>query len=241
MYIGERIESYTELNSTNVHALKNSEKLPSGAVVWALKQNNGYGRFKRDWFSPKGGLWFSIVFKPRKIKDFSFYIRLSSIAIIETFHQLNAGLSIKWPNDIIFYGKKVGGILTESLSSGRKITVIVVGIGLNVNNDIPDELKEKASSLKKIIKKELSLSYLLDKILKKMDQLYSRYSKPEYHRYLTRKWKKYLVHKINDEIKINLPEGETISGRIMKISPSFINISTETGEIKKIFAGELNC
>ncbi|TYB95712.1 MAG: biotin--[acetyl-CoA-carboxylase] ligase [Kosmotoga sp.] len=240
MHIGERIESFTELNSTNACALKNSEKLPSGTVVWSLKQNNGYGRFKRNWFSPQGGLWFSIIFKPWKIKDFSFYLRLSSVAIVETLAQFNAKLMIKWPNDIIHNGKKVGGILTESLSDGRKINVIVVGIGINVNNDIPEELHENALSLKDIINKKISLSYLLDKILKKMDQLYSQYSKPDNHRYLTRKWKKYLANKVGDEISIKLPSDEILSGRVSDISPSYLTILTESKELKKIYAGEFN-
>ncbi|MFO7881432.1 MAG: biotin--[acetyl-CoA-carboxylase] ligase [Kosmotogaceae bacterium] len=240
MHIGDRIESFTEINSTNIYALNNSDKLPSGTVIWALKQSNGYGRFKRDWISPQGGLWFSLVFKPKKIKDFSFYLRLSSVAIIETVNQFKVKLNIKWPNDIVHHSKKVGGILTESFSRNRKVSVLVVGIGLNVNNSIPVELNEKAKSLKNIVDKEISLSYLLDKILKKMDQLYSRYSKPDYHRYLTRKWKKYLINRIDDEINIKLPDGKTLSGRIMEINPSFLKILTNSNETKKIYAGEFS-
>jgi BirA family biotin operon repressor/biotin-[acetyl-CoA-carboxylase] ligase len=241
MHIGDRIESFTELESTNTYALNNAEKLPSGGVIWALKQSKGYGRFNRKWISSQGGLWFSIVFKPRKIKDFSFYLRLSSVAIVETLIQLEAKLMIKWPNDIVHNGKKIGGILTESLSDGKKINVIVVGIGLNVNNSLPEDLYEKAISLKNIINREISLSYLLDKIIKKMDLLYSRYSKPMNHRYLTRKWKKYLMNKVNDKIYITLPSGEILSGRITDIKPSYLTVLTETNESKKIFAGEFNC
>ncbi|MGC9383687.1 MAG: biotin--[acetyl-CoA-carboxylase] ligase [Kosmotogaceae bacterium] len=241
MHIGDRIESFTELESTNTYALNNAEKLPSGGIIWALKQNNGYGRFKRKWISSQGGLWFSIVFKPRRIKDFSFYLRLSSVAIVETLNQLEARLKIKWPNDIVHNGKKLGGILTESLSDAKKINVIVVGIGLNVNNSIPKDLSEKAIPLKNIINREISLSYLLDKIIKKMDHLYSRYSKPENHRYLTRKWKKYLMNKVDDNISINLPSGEILSGRITDIKPSYLTVLTESNETKEIYAGEFSC
>ncbi|MEA2065615.1 MAG: biotin--[acetyl-CoA-carboxylase] ligase [Thermotogota bacterium] len=241
MHIGDRIEAFTELESTNTYALNNAEKIPSGGVIWALKQSSGYGRFRRKWISPQGGLWFSIVFKPRKIKDFSFYLRLSSVAIVETLIQIEAKLKIKWPNDIVQNGKKLGGILTESLSDAKKINVIVVGIGLNINNSIPKVLSEKAISLKNIINREISLSYLLDKIIKKMDRLYSRYSKPENHRYLTRKWKKYLMNKVNDNISITLPSGKILSGRITDIKPSYLTVLTETNESKKIYAGEFNC
>lgn len=241
MHIGERIEAFTELESTNTYALNNAKKIPSGGVIWALKQSNGHGRFRRKWISSQGGLWFSIIFKPRKIKDFSFYLRLSSVAIVETLIQLEAKLKIKWPNDIVHNGKKIGGILTESLSDGEKINVIVVGIGLNVNNDIPKDLYEKAVSLKKIINQKISLSYLLDKIIKKMDRLYSRYSKPENHRYLTRKWKKYLMNKVNDNISITIPSGEILSGRITNIKPSCLTVLTESNETKKIYTGEFNC
>ena len=66
---GENVISVSEIDSTNRFAVDNLDRLPSGTVVWALSQTKGYGRHKRVWHSSKGGLWFSIVFKPTSKTD----------------------------------------------------------------------------------------------------------------------------------------------------------------------------
>jgi len=148
-----KIHKFSNVDSTNIKA----NSYPVGSVIVAKEQSKSYGRFKREWISSKGGLWFSIVVKPiRKICEYTF---IASLAVFD--------VEIKWPNDIIYKGKKVCGILTEIISDGNKIKKAIIGIGLNVNNKVP----EMGISLKEIKNKEMDLDKLLDRILENFQRI----------------------------------------------------------------------
>jgi len=199
--IGEKIIRFDVIDSTNTYAIENYEYLHDGDVIVAKEQTKGRGRHKRNWHSPKGGLWFSIVFKPRKIKDMNFYTKLASISLYEFLERLEIKVTIKWPNDILYRGKKLAGILTESVYEGMIPKVIVVGVGLNVNNDIPEELSETATSIKEIKKEEISVNYIFKKLIATMSKNKKKYSaRPNA---LTHVWKNRLDIKEGDEIVYN--------------------------------------
>jgi BirA family biotin operon repressor/biotin-[acetyl-CoA-carboxylase] ligase len=142
---------------------------PFGYVVVAEEQTKGKGRFGRKWDSGKGGLWFSIVILPRrKLFEYTF---IASLAVFEGVGVEKA--EIKWPNDVIYGNKKLCGILSEAVFHGDKAEKIIVGIGLNVNNKIPNELKETAISLKEIKGKNIDKDRLLGKILKNFGKMNS--------------------------------------------------------------------
>ncbi|PLV58979.1 biotin--[acetyl-CoA-carboxylase] ligase [Thermotoga sp. KOL6] len=230
--IGEKIVSFETINSTNRFLMENHTNYPDGTVVVALKQTSGYGRNKRIWYSPKGGLWFSVLFKPRKQIEPSFYTRLFSVSVVRTLEKFKIHVNIKWPNDIYLYGRKLAGVLSEGIFEGKKPVAIVVGVGINVNNDIPEELKTQAISLKEIMNKEFSLMKLLEMILKNARILLRKYTKKK--EALTRIWKRYLIQKEGDILHLR-EGGQEKLGRIVKITSDYLLIEID-GEIKKIYS-----
>lgn len=131
--------------STNLDA-KLAENVPDKSVFIADNQTKGRGRLGREWSSPPGvGIWMSIYLKPQiPVEDISNLTLIAGLAI----SRIIENTTIKWPNDILFGDKKLAGILTEmSMESGR-IKNVIVGIGINVNNqEFSGELSDKATSL----------------------------------------------------------------------------------------------
>ncbi len=196
--IGEKIIWFDEIDSTNDYALKNYERLHHGDVIVALSQKKGKGRKGRFWYSPGGGLWFSVVFKPRDYNDPNFFTKIASVTLVKLLKHYGLSPVIKWPNDILVNGKKLAGILTEGIFEGRKPLVIVVGIGVNLNNSIPDELKEIGVALKEVLGKDIPLQGFLKRYLKLLNSNYKKYS--SFPGALTRVWKGYLDLKEGGEI-----------------------------------------
>lgn len=146
---------YIKLNkveSTNECAKQIAEKeTEEGMVVTAKEQTGGKGRFGRNWFSPNGGIYCSIILRPKiPVESLHSLTFISAIAVSDSIkEQFKKNTIIKWPNDIIIKRKKICGILTESKSKGKKVLYAVVGIGVNINIDkFPEELKYTAYSLK---------------------------------------------------------------------------------------------
>lgn len=124
-----------------------------GMLILSEEQTEGKGRLNRSWSSVKGkGLWMSWIVKPSILPHESPPITLvAAIAVSKAIHNVTGvQVDIKWPNDLLIDGKKVGGILTELQSTPEQIEAIIIGIGLNVNHlqeDIDESLRDIATSL----------------------------------------------------------------------------------------------
>jgi BirA family transcriptional regulator, biotin operon repressor / biotin---[acetyl-CoA-carboxylase] ligase len=151
---------FNRVPSTNILALKS----PFNSVIVAATQTKGEGRFKRKWQSPIGGLWFSVVVSPQK-RPFE-YTFIMSLSVIKS---IGVG-KIKWPNDITYANKKICGILCKNYFQGDT-SKIIMGVGINVNNDIPKKITQKAISLKTIKNEETNLNNLLKTILTEFEIL----------------------------------------------------------------------
>ena len=176
--IGKQIEYYAFTDSTNDDIWELTEDEPiNGIVVVTDNQKNGRGQRDKKWFS-KAGHSITCSFMITGTDEYS---RLLSVLIPVGINNgiknlLNLDTDIKWPNDIYFQNKKLGGILIESkMNSGTNNYAI--GIGLNVNEtevDFPEELNENAISIKTIlgksVQRELLLSYILNSIDKLMQE-----------------------------------------------------------------------
>ncbi|MBF0344758.1 MAG: biotin--[acetyl-CoA-carboxylase] ligase [Nitrospirae bacterium] len=124
-------------------------------VIIADHQTGGRGRFDRTWFSPPGlNIYMSIIIRAEAaagITDMSLINVVTSLSAINAIRQCT-GLDVlpKWPNDIYISNRKIGGILSESVSMGQRVISCVTGIGVNVNmafEHIPESLWHKATSL----------------------------------------------------------------------------------------------
>ncbi|MGH8244805.1 MAG: biotin--[acetyl-CoA-carboxylase] ligase, partial [Gammaproteobacteria bacterium] len=144
--------------STNTHAAALAQQgAPHGAVVVAETQTAGRGRLGRHWHSPPGkNLHCSLLLRTMPARDqqplwLSWIPLIAALAVTRAV-QVTADLkpTVKWPNDILIGNRKLGGVLCESSGLGTSHSIIIVGIGLNVNirrDEFPEDLRELATSL----------------------------------------------------------------------------------------------
>jgi BirA family biotin operon repressor/biotin-[acetyl-CoA-carboxylase] ligase len=139
---------FDKLPSTQDFALKllKRKKKISPSVIICSSQTCGKGRKGSTWYSPEGGIWVSLILETNlKLENLYFIVMISAICICETIEKETVGLKpdIKWPNDIFIDGKKVAGVLldvdTEPDDSTNRV---VLGIGINTNNDINSTIPE---------------------------------------------------------------------------------------------------
>jgi len=132
-----------------IHQLA-EEGAPHGTAVAAGEQTAGRGSRGREWQSPPGGLWLSVLCRPPDAAAAAEVMSLrAALAVAPVLEQAVPGvrLSIKWPNDLLVDGLKAGGILCEARWQGTVLGWIAVGLGLNVCNPVPQELGALATAL----------------------------------------------------------------------------------------------
>ncbi|HZU95281.1 MAG TPA: biotin--[acetyl-CoA-carboxylase] ligase [Planctomycetota bacterium] len=145
-------EQHERLGSTQERARELAQKgAPEGTLVVAREQTGGKGRLGRAWASPTGGLYLSLVLRPDEgmLKRAS----ISLVAALAASEALDAtarvSTSLKWPNDIVLHGKKLGGVLADLVREGKD-SYLILGVGLNVNtarDAFPAEVRTLATSL----------------------------------------------------------------------------------------------
>jgi BirA family biotin operon repressor/biotin-[acetyl-CoA-carboxylase] ligase len=125
-----------------------AEGAPTGTAVIAGEQLAGRGSRGRAWHSPVGGLWLSMVFHPPAVEGLEVISLRAGLAVAEAIQpHVPKRLQLKWPNDLMLEGRKVGGVLCEARWQGEALGWVAIGLGMNVRNRIPDELGAVAISL----------------------------------------------------------------------------------------------
>ena len=152
---------FKEIESTQTEAKKLAEEgIENGTIVYTDYQTKGMGTHDRIWYSEKNkNIAFTLILYPKctveELQDFTVDIAKCMNNAIDKLYSCK--LEIKEPNDIVYQGKKIGGILTQIVTSGETIRYLLIGIGMNVNGEkFPTELKETATSLKKEFGREFS-------------------------------------------------------------------------------------
>lgn len=175
------------VDSTNNEA----KKLQSGDeknIITASEQTGGRGRYNRTFSSKQGmGIYFTIRlnssqfnspdFKEISAKDITFYPLIAALSVCRTAKKLcGIDLKIKWPNDLLYEEKKLCGILTEASieAESRSVAYVIIGIGVNINNTVenfPDEIKDKAASLRTITGKKYDRADILCEVVENFTDL----------------------------------------------------------------------
>jgi BirA family biotin operon repressor/biotin-[acetyl-CoA-carboxylase] ligase len=156
--LGRRIDLFEQLSSTNLEAITLGESgVEHGTVVIADHQTAGRGRLARTWYSPGGAnVYCSLVLRANlpasRVPEWLSWLPLiTALAASEAVESVtSAPVSLKWPNDLLMSGRKVGGVLCENIQASRSGPFQVIGIGINVNmapEDFPSELRASATSL----------------------------------------------------------------------------------------------
>lgn len=143
---------------------------PSGLVILAEELTGGKGRFRRYWHAPAGGIWLTMVFVNNLLPEISRLLPLAAgVACCETVREFGVPAQVKWVNDVHVQGRKVAGILMETLFGSRSgEEYILIGAGLNVNNgDFPPELDRLAVSMAGLCGQSLDLGLVATDLLAK--------------------------------------------------------------------------
>lgn len=218
--VGHPLVYFRELTSTNQMAKLLAEKLPrEGTTIIAERQTEGRGRLNRKWVSPSGGLWFSIVLRPKvQARHLPKLTLMASVAVAKTLRRLyGLRAEIKWPNDVLVNGKKVCGILTEAETKGESAEFAVVGIGLNANFDLmvlPKSLESSSTTLRNELKREIRREVLLGSLLDEIESLNESFSKEHFDRLLDQ-WRS-LAGMIGASVEVRV-DGEKVQGQAVDI------------------------
>lgn len=220
-----------EIDSTNNYMKKNIDKFSSYDIVSAKNQTSGRGRRGNTWVSSKGMALFSFLLKTDKKLDINEYTKLPLIAGIATLSAMKKieenDYKYKWTNDIYLEEKKLSGILVEKVEND-----FVIGIGINVNNQIPEEIKDIAVSLKN--------KHDIDKVILTVVETFADY----YNKFSSGKWLDILdeINKYNflknKNIKVNVGS-EVYNGEALDINKDGRLAVKINNEIKYFNAGEI--
>jgi BirA family biotin operon repressor/biotin-[acetyl-CoA-carboxylase] ligase len=168
----KRLLHFSSLPSTNRY-LKGLAAVgeTEGLIVLADEQTKGVGRFDRSWYSPQGGLYFSLLLRPMTItaNQTQLITLTTGLALAKVFQNaLGLEAVLKWPNDLLISTRKVAGILVESTFIGNDIEYTVIGIGINANNrveDFPAPLQSRITTLQEHLNRKVDLPRIFGYVL----------------------------------------------------------------------------
>jgi len=177
---GKRVYHFFKTDSTNRVAMElGYADEPEGAVVLAEEQTAGRGRAGRSWHSERGaGLYVTLLLRPKLSPVQAPLLTMLAGLSAHTAVLAQTGLSaeLKWPNDLLLNGKKLGGILTEMHAEPSAVRFVIVGIGINVSQEkFPGELAATATSLRKETGRLHSRLEILVKLLSQFETDYNRF------------------------------------------------------------------
>lgn len=245
-YIGRTVHYYDCIDSTNVRAGElAAESHAHGHVIVADTQTAGKGRRGRSWESPAGkNIYFSLILKPDFAPDkapmLTLVMAMAVLGALETVISGNINLGIKWPNDIVLNGKKICGILTEMSLEKNRIGHVVIGVGINVKEqDFPEELVDKATSLEAECGQEFSRSLILQEILRVFEEEYERFLETEDLSEIVERYNAGLINR-GREVRVLDPQGEyTGIARGIDEKGELI-VELPDGKLTNVYAGEVS-
>ncbi len=239
--MGKNIHYFKETESTNILAREMAGSVDEGTVVIAESQTGGRGRLGRKWISPEGGIWLSVVLKPRMQPQYAPRITLlAGVAVAKTIRSYGLPAKIKWPNDVLINGKKVCGILTEIGAELDSIQYVVVGIGIDANVDIeafPQDIRDSSTSLQNELGCNIDRVEFVQRLLCEIESQYLLFQKEGFSSILG-EWRN-MSATIGEWVKIT-NQTRTIYGEAIGVdSEGALILETGEGKLEKIVAG--NC
>jgi len=242
---GKKTVFLREVDSTNDLAKELAANgAVEGTVVVAETQMAGRGRLGREWISPAGGLWFSVVFKPGlKPAETVRLVFVAGLAVAEVLRELY-GLRVetRWPNDVLVNGRKVCGILTEMNTTGETVNFVVVGIGVNANFDVekvfPESLRKVATSLANELNRKVRLEELFRALLQRLENIYERFIREGFNPVLE-EWRKYAGF-LGHRVEVT-SQTEKLHGLALTVDQDgALVLKLEDGTLKRIFVGDVS-
>ena len=240
--IGRDIRVFEQTTSTNDVIEKLArDGVREGVVVFAESQTKGRGRLGRKWMSPTHeGLWFSVLLRPALSPQETTQLTVASATAlrraIKTVTDLTA--DIKWPNDLLIGGKKVVGILTEMSAEMDRVRHVILGIGVDVNQqEFPPELSKLATSLKIEAGEEIDRAELAKEMLRELDLDYARIGECKFSA-VADEWEAGCAT-LGRNVSVQMGS-RLISGRAESLDDDgALLVRTEHGHLERIIGGDV--
>ena len=236
-----RLVSFDSTDSTNDEAKRLAGGgAPEGTLVWALEQTAGRGRRGRVWVSPRGNLYASLILRPDcpagRAAQLGFVTALALGDALRAKLPAIAGLSYKWPNDVLLRGQKLAGILLESeMGVGRDAAFVIVGVGVNLVS-FPREVDFPATSLSNEGLDPPPPSVLLEEFTRHFRSWLQRWRMAGFAP-VRLAWRAQAMS-IGDLIRVRL-EATTLHGRFLDIDDEGALLLETPVERQRISAGEI--
>jgi BirA family biotin operon repressor/biotin-[acetyl-CoA-carboxylase] ligase len=239
-FIAKKIHYFDYLASTMDLAMQlGMQSAPNGTLVLAESQTKGRGRLGRSWFSPKyKGIYLSLILRPKIPPSSSPVLTLlAAVSICEAVKK-STGLDvqIKWPNDVFICNKKISGILTEMNAEVDKVNFVVIGIGLNVNND-RKALIAQATSLKEQLGQPISRVILLQELLRRIENNYLLLE-GKGPQAIIDKWRSFSLT-LGRRVKIYCQDKQIEGAAVDIDQDGALLIRKDSGLMQKVFSGDV--
>lgn len=226
------------VESTNNEAKRLYTELNSQFLCVAPSQINGKGRMKRVFVSNEGGVYMTLCYKPHNlnITDSLKIVLLTGLAVTKILKKYVNNVSIKWPNDVFVNDKKICGILLESVVAESMTEAMFLGIGVNVFNEIPNNLLDIATSLKIEGVTNVTREDLIVEIIKLLFEMLNEYQKTGFSSFIDEYTN--LSRTINHNVTVNA-NGDKKSGYAVGLSEEgYLLLKTDYG-VEKIILGDI--
>ena len=234
-WLGRDLRCFQEISSTNELAKEVARNSENGTVILAMVQTEGRGRLSRPWASPPGGIWMSLILKPKmplsQIHQINMAVSVAVSKSIQNLYGLDAG--IKWPNDILINERKVCGILMEVSAQVDRLDYAVVGLGINANVDVsvfPEEWK--SISIGHQLGRVVCRAELIRKILLELEAAYERMNSTEIYE----EWRRRSIT-LGRHVRITSITGDLIGVAEELLKDGTLCLKTKEGR-KHVLAGD---
>lgn len=235
---------FDETDSTNTQAKAYAEKGGFHGTLFAADcQNSGKGRRGRSWNAPAGcNIYMSLLLRPEITPDAAPMLTLvMAVSVAAGIREIcGVETKIKWPNDIVLHRKKLCGILTEMSSGAEGINYVVIGVGVNVNQEqFPTELMDKATSLKIETGILADRVELREAIVEKFWKYYEVFLETQDLSGIVNEYNDLLINK-DCEVKVLEPKNEYAAYALGVNEKGELLVKMKSGEVKCIYAGEVS-
>ena len=223
------VEYHDSIPSTNDRGRELAVSGADGVAVLADEQTGARGRLDREYASPSGGIWLSLVRRPDlPPARVPIYTLAAAVAAAEALRGVGVDAEIKWPNDVLVDGEKLVGILTEMEGEADRVSWIVVGIGINANVD-GSAVPEAATTVREQVG-DVDRAALTRDLLERFEELVSA---PED---VLPAWRA-AASTLGRRVRVETPGGEVVGEAVDVEFPGTLVVATEDGE-RRVSAGD---
>ncbi|MGG3282384.1 biotin--[acetyl-CoA-carboxylase] ligase [Paenibacillus solani] len=243
-YFGKPLILLDKTNSTQEDARQLAEEGASeGTLVISEEQTGGRGRMGKKFYSPRGkGIWMSLVLRPKQPLHLTQQLTLmTGVAVCRAIAKCTGvQTDIKWPNDILFQGKKVCGILLESATEDERVRYCIAGIGISANlkeSDFPEDLRNVATSIRMAGGAAVNRTELIHSIMAEMEGLYQLYNEQGF-KPIASLWEA-LSGSVGRDVHVQTA-GERFSGMATGLNKDgALLVRNQAGELIPVYSGDI--